>query len=59
MARQRTVKSIYKTHLDVLHFNKSSGGRVKREGAEEEEDDPAQREADEKAIIELSEDPDV
>jgi DNA replication licensing factor MCM4 len=38
MARQRTVKSIYKTHLDALHFNKSTGNRVRREGAEDEEE---------------------
>lgn len=59
IARQRTVKSIYKTHIDVIHFSKVSGSRVRRDGDEDVEEDPAVRAANERDIKELSEQPDI
>jgi len=59
MARQRSVKSIYKTHLDALHFNKQSGNRIRRDGVDDEQEDPAKRAAEEKEILELGQQPDV
>eukprot|EP00041_Stephanoeca_diplocostata_P025419 m.664642 g.664642 ORF g.664642 m.664642 type:complete len:842 (-) comp22746_c0_seq2:152-2677(-) len=59
IARQRTVKSIYKTHIDVIHFSKVSGSRVRRDGDDDVEEDPALRAASERDIKELSEQPDI
>lgn len=35
--RQRTVKAVYKTYIDVIHFRKTDSTRLR--GREEEEDD--------------------
>eukprot|EP00912_Choanoflagellata_sp_UC4_P001122 UC4_evm1s697 len=31
--RQRSVKAVYKTHLDVIHFNTENSGRAKHDSA--------------------------
>eukprot|EP00040_Diaphanoeca_grandis_P003779 m.25877 g.25877 ORF g.25877 m.25877 type:complete len:850 (+) comp15196_c0_seq1:211-2760(+) len=59
IARQRGVKAVFKTHIDVIHFNKVSGSRMRKTAEDQEDEDPLQRAEDEQKIKELSERPDV
>ena len=57
VSRQRTVKAVYKTHLDVIHFNKVTGSRMRL--ADEEEEDPAVAAQYEEKIKALAAEPDI
>jgi len=60
IARQRTVKSVYKTHIDVIHYSKSGAGRMTKKGEEgEEAEDPEVKAAFEAKIKALSQEPDI
>ena len=41
--RQRTVRAVYKTYIDVIHFRKTDSKRLR--GREEEDDDGVQRQS--------------
>eukprot|EP00043_Microstomoeca_roanoka_P013036 m.127344 g.127344 ORF g.127344 m.127344 type:complete len:841 (-) comp15655_c3_seq1:57-2579(-) len=58
--RQRTVKSVFKTHIDVLHFREKQRYRIGKE--DEEEDhmlDPRIVEERNRKLVELSKKPDI
>ena len=59
IARQRGVKSVFKTHIDVIHFNKTSGSRMRKDDEQMEDEDPMEKAADEQAIRKLAEGPNV
>lgn len=43
--RQRTVKAVYKTYIDVIHFRKTDANRLRgREGEEEGGEEDVERE---------------
>jgi DNA replication licensing factor MCM4 len=59
-SNMRTVKAVYKTHIDVLHFGKITGTRMRKAGDDEEgAEDPEAKAAMEAQIVELSQQPDV
>ena len=46
--RQRTVKAVYKTYIDVIHFRKADNRRLR--GREEEEGDEGEGEGHKKTF---------
>ena len=46
--RQRTVKAVYKTYIDVIHFRKADNRRLR--GREEEEGDEVEGEGNKKTF---------
>eukprot|EP00047_Mylnosiga_fluctuans_P002952 m.226726 g.226726 ORF g.226726 m.226726 type:complete len:825 (+) comp11469_c0_seq1:44-2518(+) len=59
VARQRTVKSVFKTHIDVIHFKKTSSSRLKRDDDADQILDPAVEAAKADKLKELSQMPDI
>lgn len=59
-ANQRTVKAVYKTHIDVLHFQKISGNRMRTaEDEAEGGEDPALKAEMEAKVLALAQEPDI
>eukprot|EP00730_Choanoeca_flexa_P016594 TRINITY_DN7877_c0_g1_i1.p1 TRINITY_DN7877_c0_g1~~TRINITY_DN7877_c0_g1_i1.p1 ORF type:complete len:529 (+),score=174.57 TRINITY_DN7877_c0_g1_i1:778-2364(+) len=57
--RMRTVKAVFKTHLDVIHFQRRARNRVGKDEADEENEDPAVIAQREQELRDLSQAPDI
>eukprot|EP00045_Choanoeca_perplexa_P011949 m.128406 g.128406 ORF g.128406 m.128406 type:complete len:788 (-) comp15826_c0_seq4:218-2581(-) len=57
--RMRTVKAVFKTHLDVIHFQRQARNRVGKDEADDENEDEVLIQKREQELRELSQAPDI